>query len=230
MRFSSASRNPSTRSPSFERTHSSLVLSQVEDQHASAGRGDARRLGDGARRFAGVVQRLRQHRHVDARRRRSAASRARRASRRRSRRGGGRPAPRARSSTTSERSTAMTATPSAPPQSSGSPSPQPRSATLSGGSSMPSARDHAAQLRPGHQLTRVARVGAAVGVEVFLPQPQHFLQPRIVGAHDGSSAARRTAHRASPGASVVASSSSAGRQAVVAVAGVLLFERRGRRP
>ena len=35
----------------------------------------------------------------------------------------------------------------------------------------------------GHQLARVAGVGARVGVEVLLAQPQHFLQPRFIGAH-----------------------------------------------
>src|SRR5439155_20756952 len=42
--------------------------------------------------------------------------------------------------------------------------------------------------RPGrptaarHQLPRIARVGAGLRVEVLLAQPQHFLQPRLVGA------------------------------------------------
>src|SRR5581483_808653 len=38
---------------------------QVEDEHAPAGGGDADRLGDGARRMLRMVQRLREHRHVD---------------------------------------------------------------------------------------------------------------------------------------------------------------------
>ena len=59
------------------------------------------------------------------------------------------------------------------------PSPQAMSATSTGGSSRPSARDHAAQLRPG---TNCAAVGA-VDVEVLLSEADHFLQPRLVAAH-----------------------------------------------
>ena len=65
MRFSSSSSKPSDRSPSLARTHSSLVLAQIEHQHAAAGHRDPRRLGDGARRVVRVVQRLRQQRDVD---------------------------------------------------------------------------------------------------------------------------------------------------------------------
>ena len=42
--------------------------------------------------------------------------------------------------------------------------------------------------RPGRpassrdELAGVARVGPGVSVEVFLPEPQHFLEPRLVGA------------------------------------------------
>ena len=37
---------------------------------------------------------------------------------------------------------------------------------------------------PRHELPRIARIGAAVRVEVLLAQPQHFLQARLVGAND----------------------------------------------
>ena len=56
---------------------------------------------------------------------------------------------------------------------------------MSGGSSRPSARDQAAQLRPGTNC-RASRASAATWVvEVLLAQPQHFLQPRLVGPHGG---------------------------------------------
>ena len=50
-------------------------------------------------------------------------------------------------------------------------------------------QQQAERARPGrpaaarHELPRVARVGAAVRLEVLLAQPQHFLQPRLVGPH-----------------------------------------------
>ena len=44
-----------------------VVRAQIEQQHAAAGRRDARRFGDRARRIVRVVQRLRQHRDVDRR-------------------------------------------------------------------------------------------------------------------------------------------------------------------
>ena len=44
----------------------------------------------------------------------------------------------------------------------------------------PSARAHAAQLRPGYELPAVAGVGSGVLIEVFAAQAQHFLQSRLV--------------------------------------------------
>ena len=57
---SCSSVKPSQRSPSRSRTQFSLVLAQIEHQHAAAGHDDARGFGERARGIAGVVQRLRQ--------------------------------------------------------------------------------------------------------------------------------------------------------------------------
>ncbi len=76
----------------------------------------------------------------------------------------------------------------------------------------------------GHELTGVARIGAAVGVEVLLAQPQHFLQPRLVRADDRIG--RRVLelsleHRPQR---VVAIGAQGGRKGVVGEAGVLLLD------
>ncbi len=65
-------------------------------------------------------------------------------------------------------------------------------------------QQQAERARPGgpaaarHQLPRVARVRAGVRVEVLLPQPQHFLQPRLVGPHRGIAGRRLELRAAGP--------------------------------
>ena len=165
------------------RTHSSLVRAQIEQQHAAARHRDPRRLGDGARRdpARGAAPATASRRR--RRRPSSAASRARPSSRSRSTRGAAAPAPwRGRARPRSDRRRSP-ATPSAPLRSSGS---LRRSRDRRPGQRRHQQAERARPRRPapaGHQLPRVARVGAGVRVEVLLAQPQHFLQPRFVGAH-----------------------------------------------
>ena len=73
-RAAPSSSKPSQRSPSFARTQASLVLAQVEHEHAAAGPagcGAPRRSARGG--LVGVMQRLRQQRDIDRRVRRAAA-------------------------------------------------------------------------------------------------------------------------------------------------------------
>ena len=181
-RPSSSSRNPSRRSPSFARTHSSPCVRRSSTSTRPPG---AVMRAASATARAGIlrmVQRLREQRDLDPPVARWAAARARPASTRRSTRGGGAPAPgRDRGRRPIDRRRPR-ATPSGPPRASGSP-------RHTRGRRPRRRQQHAEGTGPGrpaasrHELTRVACVGAAVRVEVLLPQPQHLLQPRLVGAH-----------------------------------------------
>ena len=126
-----------------------VVLAQVEDQHAAARPQHARGFRDARSRIAarggatGTAARRRPT-HLAA-----AASRGRPSSSRRSRRARRAASAFARSSTSSDRSMPMTRAAQRAASIVRYPSPQPMSATSSGGSRWPSARAHAAQLRPG---------------------------------------------------------------------------------
>jgi hypothetical protein len=75
----------------------------------------------------------------------------------------------------------------------------------------------------GDELPRIARVGAGVRLEVLLPQPQHLVQPRIVGPHArivGRLEKLRVEHRPQRIVPLVAQRA---REAVVAEAAVLLL-------
>ena len=185
---SSSSLKPSQRSPSCSRTQVFVVRAQVEHQHAAAGprmRAASASARAGSR---GVVQRLRQQRDVDRRVRERqllelaalpgdvADAAARRPAR----------VPRA---STSARSIDgdRRAAPSARPRSSGSP-------RRSRGRRRRRRQQQAERARPGrpaaarHELAPL--VAGAVLREVLLAQPQHLLQPRLVGARRRSSRAR----------------------------------------
>ena len=75
----------------------------------------------------------------------------------------------------------------------------------------------------------VARVGAGVCLEVFLPQPQHFVQPGIVGAQHRivcGGGELPIEHRAQRVVARIFSRASRGKrrcEAVVAVAAIPLF-------
>ena len=114
------------------------------------------------------------------------------------------------------------AAPSAPFRRSGSPRRSRGRRRRAAAAAWPSARDHAAQLRPGTSC-RPSRVSGLTCFEVLAPQPQHFLQPGSSALTGGGRAPRRTAPAAAARAAL-AVVANAGRQAVVGERAVALLD------